>query len=152
MNIENFLMELDNLIEKSWTLPLSGGKTVMDADKAREIIDSIRLQLPNEIQQARAVVADRTKIINDAKKEAETIIRIAEERAKAMVDENRITQEAKTNANDMLDKALANSKEMRTAASEYVDDLMRRTDESIMSSLSEIRKARQSIKESRNKK
>lgn len=151
MNIENFLSELDELIERSWTLPLSGGRTVMDADKVKNIIDAIRLHLPKEIQQARAVVADRTRIINDAKQESETMIRLAEERAKAMLDENKITKEAKAQAREMLDKAHINSREMRKAAGEYVDDLMKRTDEMIMGSLSEIRKARQSLKESRNK-
>ena len=151
MNIENYLFELDELLEKSLTLPLSGGRTVIDAEKVRDIIDSIRLQLPKEIQQARAVVADRTNIINNAKKEAETIICEAEERAKIMVDENKIVQESKNKANEIMNKARDNAKEMRKAASEYVDDLMRRTDETIMESLNEVRKARQSLKETQNK-
>lgn len=151
MNIESYLFELDELLEKSWTLPLSGGRTVVDADKVRDIIDSIRLQLPKEIQQARAVVADRKKIIDDAKKEAETIICEAEERAKIMIDKNKIVQDAKNVANEIMNKSKDNAKEMRKAASEYVDDLMRRTDEAIMENLAEIRKARQSLKETQSK-
>ncbi len=151
MNIESYLFELDELLEKSWTLPLSGGRTVVDADKVRDIIDSIRLQLPKEIQQARAVVADRKKIIDNAKKEAETIICEAEERAKIMTDKNKIVQDAKNVANEIMNKSKDNAKEMRKAASEYVDDLMRRTDEAIMENLAEIRKARQSLKETQSK-
>lgn len=151
MNIESYLFELDELLEKSWTLPLSGGRTVVDADKVRDIIDSIRLQLPKEIQQARAVVADRKKIIDNAKKEAETIICEAEERAKIMIDKNKIVQDAKNVANEIMNKSKDNAKEMRKAASEYVDDLMRRTDEAIMENLAEIRKARQSLKETQSK-
>ena len=149
MNIEAYLYELDELIEKSWTLPLSGGKTVMDADKAKEIIDAMRAQLPKEIQQARAVVSDRTKIISDAKNEAESIIRIADERAKAMVDQDKIIKEAKAKANEILNKAQSNSREMTKAASEYVDNLMKRADQAIMENLTEIRKARQALKESK---
>ena len=151
MNIESYLFELDELLEKSWTLPLSGGRTVVDADKVRDIIDSIRLQLPKEIQQARAVVADRKKIIDNAKKEAETIICEAEERAKIMIDKNKIVQDAKNVANEIMNKSKDNAKEMRKAASEYVDDLMKRTDEAIMENLAEIRKARQSLKETQSK-
>lgn len=149
MNIEDYLYELDELIEKSWTLPLSGGKTVMDADKAKEIIDAMRSQFPEEIQQARAVVSDRTKIISDAKSEAESIIRIAEERAKAMVDQDKIIKEAKAKANEILNKAQSNSKQITKAASEYVDDLMNRADQAVMENLTEIRKVRQALKESK---
>ena len=65
---------------------------MLDADEVKQILGEIRDSLPNEIRQAKAIVADRSQIISDAKREAETIVRVAEERAKAMVNQNEIVK------------------------------------------------------------
>ena len=75
-------------------------------------------------------------------------MRQAEERARAMIAKDAITQQAQEKANDLLAQTRVKAGEIRKAANEYVDDLMQRTDESIALSLSELRKARQSIKSS----
>ena len=75
MNIDEILDVIDELLDRSCSLPLSGGRCVVDADKVRDLIDDIRLNIPSEIKQAKAIVSDRTDIISGAKKEAESIIR-----------------------------------------------------------------------------
>ena len=54
MNIEEILDMLDELLDRAWNLPLSGGRCVIDAEKVREMVDDIRLNLPDEIKQAKA--------------------------------------------------------------------------------------------------
>lgn len=71
MNIEEILDMLDELLDRAWNLPLSGGRCVIDAEKVREMVDDIRLNLPDEIKQAKAIVKDRTEILSSAKSEAE---------------------------------------------------------------------------------
>ncbi len=146
MTIESLVDELDDMIEEAWTLPLSGGKSVLDAEKVKRILEDIRLKFPKEIRQAKAVVADRNKIIEDSKAEAEKIIRAAEEKAKAIVDKSEIVKEAQAKANEITSNAHKKSKEMIKVANEYVDDLMARTDEELSKNLSELRKARKSLK------
>ena len=63
MNIDEILDVIDELLDRSWSLPLSGGRCVVDADKVRDLIDDIRLNIPSEIKQAKAIVSDRTDII-----------------------------------------------------------------------------------------
>mgnify|MGYP004573614909 CR=1 FL=1 len=134
MTIESLVDELDDMIEEAWTLPLSGGKSVLDAEKVKRILEDIRLKFPKEIRQAKAVVADRN------------IIRAAEEKAKAIVDKSEIVKEAQAKANEITSNAHKKSKEMIKVANEYVDDLMARTDEELSKNLSELRKARKSLK------
>ncbi|HIS69425.1 MAG TPA: ATPase [Candidatus Gallacutalibacter stercoravium] len=148
MNVDELIDELDEMLEKSWSLPLSGGRTVIDAERMREILDEIRENFPQEIRQAKAIVADRTQIINDAKREAETVVRVAEERVKVMVNQNEIVRQAQAKANDLLTQAQSKAREMRRAANDYVDDLMKRTDEQMTANLAELRKTRQNIKAS----
>lgn len=144
MNMEELLDQLDEMLDKSMKIP--GGKTVIGIEKFRVVIDDIRLNVPQEIKQARGIVADRAEIIGNAKKEAEGIIHNAEERARAMIAQEEITKLAQQKANETVAQAQAKSREMRKAAQDYVEEIMRRTDESLTSTLSEVRKTRQALK------
>lgn len=148
VNVEDLLDELEEMVEKSWGLPLSGGKTVIDAERMRDILDKLKENMPQEIRQAKAIVADRAQIISDAKREAETVVRVAEERAKAMTNQDEIVRQAQARANDLLTQTQTKAREIRRAANEYVDDLMKRTDEQLTANLAELRKTRQNIKAS----
>ena len=147
MSVEHLLDQLDEMVDNAATLPLSN-KILIDGEKLRRLLEDIRLDMPKDVQSARAIVTDRTSIIDNARKEAEGIVRQAEERARAMIANDAITQQAQEKANDLLAQTRVKAGEIRKAANEYVDDLMQRTDESIALSLSELRKARQSIKSS----
>lgn len=111
-NIDVILNTLDELLENSWNLPLSGGRCVVDADRVRDLIDDIRLNMPGEIKQAKAVVADRNEILAIAKREAEDLIRKAEERAKSLVDKETIVHQAKNKAMSMINEAEQKAKEI----------------------------------------
>lgn len=94
MNIDDILDAMDEMLDRAWNLPLTGGRCVVDAEKVRDLIDDIRLNMPAEIKQAKQIVADRADIISVAKKEAEDIVHKAEEHAKALVEQEKITKQA----------------------------------------------------------
>ena len=121
---------------------------MLDVEEVRTILDEIRETMPQEIRQAKAIVADRSQIISDAKREAETIIRVAEERANTLVNQNEIVKQAQQKANEMLAQAQTRFREMRKASNEYIEDLMKRADEGLSANLAELRKTRQNIKAS----
>ena len=97
MNIDEILDMLDELLDRAWNLPLSGGRCVIDAEKVREMVDDIRLNLPDEIKQAKAIVKDRSEILSSAKTEAEAIVRKAEERARVMIAQDEVMKQAPEN-------------------------------------------------------
>ena len=146
--LEELMEELYALVEKAVKLPLSGGRTVLDGEEVKAILDEMRDHLPQETRQARAIVADRTQILADAKKEAESIIRTAEERAKKLISQDEITRQAQAKATEMLAQTQARLKEMKRASNEYLDDLLKRTEDSITTSLNELKQTRQNIKAS----
>ena len=149
MDVEELVDELYELVEKAWNLPLSRGRAMLDVEEVPTILDEIRETMPQEIRQAKAIVADRSQIISSgAKREAETIIRVAEERANTLVNQNEIVKQAQQKANEMLAQAQARFREMRKASNEYIEDLMKRADEGLSSNLAELRKTRQNIKAS----
>lgn len=152
MNIDDVLDVLDELLDKSWSLPLSGGRCVVDADKVRDLIDDIRINLPNEIKQAQAIVADRAEIMNSAKRESEAVIRKAEERAKALVSNEEIAKAAQMKSSDILTQTQLKSREMRAAAQEFSDNILRTTEESMSKALTDLRATRQALRNSAKQK
>lgn len=146
MRTDELLDKLDDMVDKAWGLPLSGGRCVLDAEKVREIIDDLRLNMPKEIPQAKAIVADRAEIIKNAKAEADEIVKKAEEKARVMVSEDEIVKQAQERANTMLQDAQQKSKEMKKAAMEFSDHLLMQMEDSIGNALNDIRQARQALK------
>ncbi|MBE6900446.1 MAG: ATPase [Ruminococcaceae bacterium] len=142
MPIEEILDQLDELIDRSWSLPLTGGRCVVDADKVRELLDDVRLNLPTEIRQAQSIVADRTAIVEEAKKEAEAIIARAEKRAAALVEEQEIVRQSKNKAAEITQQAQQQSREMRQSAKEFVDGILKNTEETLAASLTEVKGTR----------
>lgn len=148
MKVEDLVIELREYIEDAKVLPLSGGRCVVDVEHIKEILDDIEETLPQEVRQAKAIVADRSQIIADAKSEAESIVRSAEERKKGLVTQNEIVRQAQAEANEIITDAKAKAREMRKAVNEYVDEMMKRTDELLTQQVNEVKKTRQNIKAS----
>ena len=146
MRVDDLISELQDLVADSKTLPLSGGKVIVDAEKIYDILDEIQDTLPAEVRQAKNIVADRGQIISEAKKEADDIIRVAEERKKQMIDQSEVMREAKAESTELINAAKAKSAEIRKAANDYVENIMKRTDDAITAQLTELRKTRQNLR------
>lgn len=146
MSIDQILNDLDELLDKAWSLPLSGGRCVVDADKVRDLIDDIRMNLPTEIKQAQSIVSDRNEILAIAKKEGEQIVRKAEERAKALVAQEEIIKASHTKAQDIMTQTQNKSREMRQAAQDFSDDVLRMSEETLAKALSDLKATRQALR------
>lgn len=146
MSMEEILDKLDDAIEEAWILPLSKGKRVVDADRIQELIEDIRLNVPTEIKQAKSIVSDRNEIVTSARNEADLIINKAKERAKMLVNEDGIILEAKAKAKTIIEEANKKSEEIKKVATSYADNLLKVTEEHLSSSLKDIRKAINYIK------
>ena len=151
MSIEEILDQLDELIDRAWSLPLTGGRCVVDADKVRELLDDVRLNMPTEIRQAQSIVADRTEIVNTAKKEAEAIIARAEKRAAALVEEEEIVRQSRSKAAEIAQQAQQQSREMRQSAKEFVDNILQNTEESLAVSMNEVKSTRAAFRQQQQK-
>ena len=146
MRVDDLISELQDLVADAKTLPLSGGKVIVEAEKIYDILDEIQDTLPAEVRQAKNIVADRSQIIAEAKKEAEDIIRAAEDRKKQMIEQSEVMRAAKAEAAELLNDVKAKAAEMRKAANDYVENIMKRTDDAITAQLTELRKTRQNLR------
>lgn len=144
--IDDILDMMDDMLDNASSVPFSVKKSIIDCDQMRDYINEIRLNLPQEIKQAKLIVRDRQSIINDANKEADSIVRRAEDRAKVIVSNDEITKAAKARAVEMINQAQAKSKEIKNAANKYIDDVLVQAEECLQANLADIRKTRQAVK------
>ena len=119
----DLLNELEEVLDNSRAVPFSNRVSV-DKEELYEIITEIRMKLPNELKQSKWVIEERNKILIDAQKEADEIVKNAEERVKRMVDENEVTKMGYEEAVENVDSAKKTSKAMRIGAMEYAEEVL----------------------------
>ena len=136
---------LYGMVTEAWGVPLGNDKCIIEREKAIEIINEIKSRLPASVAEAQRLVSARDEFIGSAKREAEAVRKSAEEKARAMIDEQEIVRMAKAKSNEMLSSAEEKSRELRRVASEYVDDLMRQTEEGMGQALATLKNARSSF-------
>ena len=148
MKTEEIIEQIEDLLKNSRSLPLMGGKVGVDQNQLLELLGELSATLPSELKQAKKIVAERSEILEEAHREADKKIRQAEERRKNMINESEVMRNAKASADQVLADAKLKSKEVRRAANDYVDEIMKRADEMLTANVNELRKTRQSIKAS----
>ena len=93
MEVLNLLELLEDIIEEGSKLPF-GNKVMIDKSKALEILRDVRISLPDEVKQAEWINTERQRIIDDAKEEAEKMIKDTEDYIKQKVADSEITKKA----------------------------------------------------------
>ena len=146
VSIEAMLEALEELLEEGMSVPLSGGKRVVDIDQARDIIDDIRINMPQEILQAKAIVKDKAQIMAKATKEAEDIIRRAEERARHLVDHEEIVLKATEKAREITQTSQQQAQQLKTTVTSYCDNLLTQTQEQLKKSFEEVKLVKENLK------
>ena len=145
-HIEDIITTLYDMIHDAKSMHLAADRCILERDKALDLLDEIIAQLPAELKQSRTIVESRNELIGQARREAEVIIRQAQEKAERMVQEEAIYQEAKRQCQEMVQQTQARMAELRKASNDYMDDALRRTEEAIAISLDEVRDTRMKFK------
>ncbi len=141
-NIEDIISALYDMVQDARALPLGADKCILERDKVLDMLDEVIAQLPVELKQARTIVESRNELIGQARREAEGLIREAQQKADQMVAEEAIYQEAKRQCQEMVLNTHARMAELRKVSNDYMDDALRRTEEAIALSLEDVRDTR----------
>ena len=150
MRVLDLLEELREEISSSPKSVFSTRKTV-DVELLMEIMDDIKNALPEELEQASKLLGQKQKILDDAKEEAENIIKSAEAELAERVSETEVLKEAEQSAKELLKKANANAKEITVGAKEYADDIMKELEMYFADYLKLIRKNRVQLSSGKRK-
>ena len=111
------------ILENSKTLPFSD-KSIIEKEQFLDIIKEIRLKLPEELKQAKWIKEERERIIAEAQKDADDIVREAENRIISMIDEHEITKKAYDKKTEIIADANEMYREITKGTNDYVDGIL----------------------------
>ena len=141
-NTEDIIGALYDMVQDARSMPLAADKCILERDRVLDMLDEIIAQLPHELKQARTIVESRNELISQARREAETVIRQAQEKAKELVTKEAIYQEAVKRAEELVGQTQNRIEMLKKAANQYMDDALKTTEEVIAKSLDEVRETR----------
>ena len=123
-------------------MPLAADKCILERDRVLDLLDEIIAQLPAEIKQSRTIVESRNELISQARREAEAILRQAQDQANELVAKEEIYQEARKRSEELVAQTQERINQIRKAGNEYMEESLRRTEETISQALHEVQDTR----------
>lgn len=145
------LDQLEDMIENAHSVPLLG-KAMIDKDELLELIQELRLKIPDDLKQAKWIKGERQRILIEAQKEATSIIKTAEDKIISMINENEITKKANEAAEEIVKNANMRAKEIRNGTRQYVEDALSESEKILERTLSTLRDNRLAMQENNAKK
>ena len=146
VEVMELIETLYSMVTEAWGVPLGNDKCIVERENVLEILNEIKTRIPVELAEAKRLVSARDEFIGNAKREAESIRKNAEDKARAMLEEQEIVRVAKQHSAELVSNAEYKSKELRRVANEYVDEILRRTEETVGSALKSINQSRASFR------
>jgi vacuolar-type H+-ATPase subunit H len=119
MDILHLVDRIEELFNESRTVPFTRN-VVVDEDKMLDIIDQMRVTIPEEVKKAQQLVVQKDRIMAQAQEEANRIVQLAREKAEQMVDREAIVKSAQNRAEQILSQARADAQSTRQDADDYV--------------------------------
>ena len=141
-NTEDIIGALYDMVQDARSMPLSADKCILERDKVLDMLDEIIAQLPGELKQARTIVESRNELVSQARREADNILKEAQEKINQLVAKEAIYVEAKKRSEELVSQTQNRINQLRKAANEYMDESLRQTEEVISSALNEVRDTR----------
>lgn len=136
---------LEDLIDRGARIPVTG-KCLLDKDELLDIIQEIRLKLPDDLKQAKWVKEERQRILSEAQKEANQTLKSAEDKIISMINENEITKKAYEKANEIEALSQKRAKELKLATNLYIEEKISDVEKLMENTLAELRTNREDLR------
>jgi len=130
MDILQLIDRLEELFNDAKALPFTHN-VVVDEDRMLELIDQMRIAVPEEVKKAQQVMAQRDRVMAQAQEEANRTLQIARDKADQLVQKDMIVGEAQRRADQIVSQARAEAEATRADADNYVIDTLMQLQEQI---------------------
>lgn len=144
MDVMSILDKLDTYLSECSRVPLVG-KLMVDEEEVFALIDDLRAALPQELEQARWLIKERERMLQEARKEAEDIIKDAQGQIAAMASESVIAKEARAQAEEIMQKARDVAREINLGSRQYADEVMSKVENLLVELLETVRAGRKEL-------
>lgn len=138
MDIQHLVDRLEQVLSESRRLPLTT-TLLVDEDRIFNIVDQLRVTIPDEVKRANRVEAEKERILAQAQEEADRIRQLAKQEAEELVRRDAIINSAQQRADNILERARRDAEALRRDADAYVMDELVKLEEDLLRSLSVVR-------------
>ncbi len=146
MDILHLVDRIEELFNESRAVPFTRN-VVVDEDKMLDIIDQMRVTVPEEVKKAQQLVSQKDRIIAQAQEEASRIVALAKDKAESIVEREAIVKSAQTRAAQIIAQSRDDASNTRHDADDYVVDSLQKLEEEVTKLLTQVRNGIRKIEE-----
>lgn len=149
MSIKTLLDEMENMLVEAARLPFTN-KRVLEEDDLARFLDEFREKLPKEIEEAKRIIAERQRILDEAQQEAQSIIEQAKSYGIKLTDENLINKQAQEQAYELVAQAHKTARDLQTDAVSYADEVFKHVLAHLEKTLEVVRQGHRDLQQNKN--
>lgn len=138
MDIQHLVDRLEQTLAESRRMPLTSS-LIIDEDRIYNIVDQMRVSIPEEVKRASRVEAEKERILAQAKEEADRIRELAKQEASELVRRDSIMGSAQQRSDTILERARREADIMRAESDAYALNVLSKLEEDLLRSLSVVR-------------
>ena len=146
METLSLIDNLEDAIDRGVNIPMTG-KCMLDKDELLDLIQEIRLEMPDDLKQAKWIKDERQRILLEAQKEANDIIKSAEDKIISLINENEITRRANEQAEEIIAAANRRAREIRNGTRQFTDDMLLEVERVMEKSMAILRENRSAMQQ-----
>lgn len=148
MDIQYLVDRLEDLIDEGRHFTFTKF-TLIDEERALEIIDQMRISVPEQIEKASRLINQRDRLLAHAREEADRIVQVAQQQSDSMTNRDAIVQTAQNRATNIIEQARREAEMIRAEADDYVMDVLKALENQLLRNLNLARNGIAKIEEDR---
>jgi cell division septum initiation protein DivIVA len=138
MDILHLVDRLEELLNQSRPFPFTHN-VMVDEDRMLDLIDQMRVAIPDEVKKAQQLMAQRDRILAQAQEEANRTLSIAREKSEQLVERDSIVQAAQARAEQIVAQARADIENTKHDADDYVVETLTKLEMELERYLTQVR-------------
>ncbi len=146
MDILQLIDRLEELFNESKTIPLTRN-VMVDEDRMLDIIDQMRIAIPEEVKKAQQLLGQRDRVLAQAQEEANRTLELARQKADQLVAKDMVVVEAQRRAELIVSQARSDAEGVRADADDYVMDSLRQLEAELARNLNQVRNGIHTVEE-----
>jgi hypothetical protein len=150
MDILQMIDRLEELLNESRPLPFTHN-VIVDEDRMLDLIDQMRVSIPEEVKKAQQLLAQRDRLIAQAQEEANRTVNLTRDRSNELVERDQVVQAAYSQAEQIKAQAYADGDTIRREADEYVLETLRKLEMEMERAITQVRNGIRTLQEEHKK-
>ncbi len=149
MDIQHLVDRLEDLIDEGRHIPMTK-TTMIDEERALEIIDQMRISVPEEVDKASRIINQRDRLLAQANEEAARIVDLAKEKSETLIQRDAVVQAAQNRAANIIEQARQDAEAIRSEADNYVVEVLNELEAHLIKTLTVVRNGINKIQQDRD--